>query len=223
MVFMRWIFALLLIANVAFFVVMQMSQNNSGSDPMASHTPYHAEQVRLLPGTDLPQAQPLAPPSEPPLVCLEWGTFSKAELARAQEALKPLQLGEGTVSVHSGPEKTSKYWVYIPPLKSRAEAQKKQEELKDLGIEDSMIMQDNNKWRHAVSLGVFSTQEAADKYLADLRAKNNVKSAKSGPRTLDTGHSSLLIQTSGADFEADLVKLKQNFQGTELKAVPCSN
>ena len=127
------------------------------------------------------------------------------------------------VSVHGAPEKSSKYWVYIPPLKSRSEAQKKQEELKGLGIEDSLIMQDNNKWRHAISLGVFSTQEAANKYLAELRDKNNVKSAKSGPRTLGAGLSSLLIQTSGADFEAGLVKLKQEFPGTELKAVPCAN
>jgi hypothetical protein len=223
MVFMRWIFALLLIANVAFFIVMQMSQGSTGSDPMASHAPYHAEQVRLLPDTDQPQTQAPALPSEPPQVCLEWGIFSKAELARVQDALKPLQLEENAISVRSGPEKFSKYWVYIPPLKSRSEAQKKQEELKGLGIEDSLVMQDNNKWRHAISLGVFSTQEAANKYLAELRDKNNVKSAKSGPRTLDAGHSSLLIQTSGADFEAGLVKLKQEFPGTELKAVPCSN
>ena len=84
-------------------------------------------------------------------------------------------------------------------------------------------MQDNNKWRHAISLGVFSTQEAADKYLAELRTKNNVKSAKSGPRTLEEGHASMLIKASGENLESDLVRLKLDFPGTELKAVPCSN
>jgi hypothetical protein len=32
----------------------------------------------------------------------------------------------------------------------------------------------------------------------------------------------MLIRASGANLEADLVKLKLDFPGTELKAVPCS-
>lgn len=220
-VFMRWMFVLLLIANIAFFGVMQMPHGNSDSDSMASHVPYHAEQIRLLPEADLAQAEPT--PVAPTQICLEWGVFSKSELARAQNALKPLQLEETAITLRSVPEKTSKFWVYIPPLRSRADAQKKQDELKELGVEDSLILQDNNKWRYAISLGVFSTQEAADKYLAELRTKNNVRSARSGPRTLDEGHSSMLIQASDTNLEADLVKLKQDFPGTELKAVPCSS
>ncbi|PWB48011.1 MAG: hypothetical protein C3F18_11655 [Nitrosomonadales bacterium] len=223
--FMRWLFALLLIANIAFFAVMQLPQGSTASDSMANHAPYHAEKIRLLPEADLTRAQPVEaqPPEQPAAatqVCLEWGIFSKQELARAQNALKTLQLGENAIAVRSAPEKASKYWVYIPPLKSRTEAQKKLEELKGLGIEDSLVMQDNNKWRHAISLGVFSTQEAADKYLAELRARD-VKSARSGPRALDDGQSSMLIKASGTNLEAGLVKLKQDFPGTELKAVPC--
>jgi hypothetical protein len=221
-VFMRWMFALLLIANIAFFTVMQLPQGNTGSDSMASHTPYHAEQIRLLPEADLAPAPPSTQQETPPQICLEWGAFSKQTLARAQDALKPLQLEEGAITLRNGPEKTSKFWVYIPPLKSRPEAQKKQEELKELGIEDSLVIQDSNKWRHAISLGVFSTQAAADKYLAELRTKHNVKSAKAGPRSLEDGPSSMIIKASGADFEAGLVKLKQDFPGTEIKAVPCS-
>lgn len=218
---MRWLFALLLIANIAFFAVMQLPEGRPDSDPMASHTPYHAEKIRLLQEMELAPA-PAQQPAAPPQICLEWGVFSKPELDRAQSALQPLQLGEGAITLRSTAEKASKYWVYIPPFKSRPEALKKQEELKELGIEESLVMQDNNKWRHAISLGVFSTQEAADKYLAELRTKYNVKSAKSGPRTLDGGHSSMLIKASGTNLEADLVKLKQDFPGTELKAVPCS-
>lgn len=220
--FMRWIFALLLVVNVGFFAVMQLSQGKQDSDPMARHMPYQAERIRLMPEADPPQAQPVPEPAAPAQICLEWGFFTGQALGRAQDALKSLQLGKDAVTVRAAPEKTSKYWVYIPPLKSRAEAQKKQEELKSLGIEESMVMLDSNKWRNAISLGVFSTQEAADKYLAELRSKKNVKSAKSGPRTLEDGHASLVIQASGANLETDLVKLKQDFPGTELKAVPCS-
>lgn len=220
-VFMRWIFALLVIANVAFFAVMQLSQSNPGVDSMSNHTPYRAEQIHLLPEADLSQSPSPQQPESPPQICLEWGIFSKMELDRAQDMLKPLQLGENAITVNNAPEKASKYWVYIPPAKSRAEAQKKQEELKSLGIEDSLVMQDNNKWRYAISLGVFSTQGAADKYLSQIRAKN-VKSARSGPRILDDGHAIITIKASGSNLEADLIKLKLEFPGTELKAVVCS-
>lgn len=223
---MRWLFALLLIANIAFLAVMQLPEGSPGGDSLTNHAPYRAEHIRMLPEADLGQEKPVEtaplPQAAATQICLEWGVFSQQELARAQNALKTLQLEEGAITVRNTPEKASKYWVYIPPLKSRAEAQKKQEELKGLGIEESLVMQDNNKWRHAISLGVFSTQEAADKYLAELRTKHNVKSAKSGPRTLGDGHSSMLIRASSANLEAGLVKLKLDFPGTELKAVPCS-
>lgn len=222
-VFMRWLFALLLIANMALFAMMQLHQENPGNESIAGHTPLHAEQIRLLSDTDLPQPTLAAtpPPAPAAMVCLEWGIFARQDLAKAQSALRKLQLDEGAVSVHNMPEKASKYWVYIPPLKTKADAQKKQDELKALGIEESLVLQDNNKWRYAISLGVFSTQEAAEKYLAELRGKN-VRSAKAGPRTLDEGHASLRIKATGADLEANVVKIKQDFEGTELKAVPCA-
>ena len=219
---MRWVFALLLLGNIAFFAAMQLPQGKAGSEAMASHAPYLAEKIRLIAEDETPATAPSHPAATPvsPQVCLEWGLFAEQELVQARAALKPLKLGDSDISVRSVPAKASSYWVYIPPLKSRPEANKKVEELKALGIQDSFVMQDNNKWRYAVSLGVFSTQEAADKHLAELRAKN-VKSAKSEPRTLEDDRSSMIIKAGGANIEAELVKLKQDFPATELKAVPC--
>lgn len=216
-VFARWIFTLLLIANIALFAAMQLPRDQAGSDTLASHAPYHAEKIRLI-------AEDEAPPAPAPVaaqVCLEWGLFADQELVQAKAALEPLKLGDSDISVRSAPPKTSTWWVYIPPLKSKQDANKKVEELKGLGMQDSFVMQDNNKWRYAVSLGVFSTQEAANKYLAQIREKG-VKSAQAAPRNQDGGHSSMIIKAAGANIEAELVKLKQDFPATELKAVPCS-
>lgn len=217
---MKWIFTLLLLlGNIAFAVVMLLPQSRPGSDTMVGHAPYLAEKIRLMAEEEI---QPPVPASvAPSQICLEWGLFTGQDISRAKTALKPLQLDEKDLTVRGAPEKTGTYWVYIPPLKSKQEAQKKVDELKSLGVEDSFVMQDNNKWRHAISLGVFSTEDAASKYLTQLRDKG-VKSAKSGPRNLDDNHSSLLIRAAGANIETELVKLKQDFPGTELKAVPCS-
>lgn len=214
----KWIFTLLLLGNIAFAAFMLLPQSRPGADTMAGHAPYLAEKIRLIAEENLPPPVPAS--VTPPQICLEWGLFASQDVSRVKTALKPLQLDEQDLTVRGVPEKTGTYWVYVSPLKSQQEAQKKVDELKSLGIEDSFVMQDNNKWRHAISLGVFSTEEAASKYLAQLRDKG-VKSAKAGPRTLDGNHSSLLIRASGANIEAELVKLKQDFPGTELKAVPC--
>lgn len=220
---MRWIFALLLIANIVFVAAMQWPRDKSGSDSMASHAPYLAEKIRLIAEDETPAStgSQQAPSLEVPQVCLEWGLFTGQELTQARTALEPLNLEDNNISVRHAPPKANTWWVYIPPLKSKQDANKKVEELTKLGVQDSFVMQDNNQWRYAVSLGVFSTQEAADKYLAQVREKG-VKSAKAAPRNQDGGNASIIIKAGGANIETELVKLKQNFPASGLKAVPCS-
>jgi len=71
--------------------------------------------------------------------------------------------------------------VFIPPQANRAAALKKTAELKSLGIDDYFILQDEGKMRWALSLGVFSSEEAARSRLEALRAKG-VRSAQTGER-----------------------------------------
>lgn len=212
---MRWVFALLLLGNIVLFATMQWPQNKSRDDSMANHAPFRAEKIRLITEDEMP---PPAPAPVARQVCLEWGQFAEQDLARAKTALQALKLGEADISVQAA--RANSWWVYIPPLKTKQDANRKVDELKGLGIQDSFVMQDNNSWRYAVSLGVFSTQEAAERYLAQVREKG-VRSAKAAPRNQDGGRSSMVIKASGADIEAELVKLKQDFPATELKAVPC--
>ncbi len=220
LVAMRWVFALLLLANIALFLTMQLPQGKAGTESMAAHAPYLAEKIRLVSEEEaqhLPPRPVTAP--EPARICMEW-TLATHELERAQAALKTLKLDEKDVTLNQASGKTSGYWVYIPPLKSRQEANKKVEELKALGVQDSFVMQDNNKWRYAVSLGIFSSEEGAAKYLAQMREKG-VKSAKTTPRGQESEHASLIIRANREDLEFELVKVKQDFTDSTLKAVAC--
>ena len=72
------------------------------------------------------------------------------------------------------------WWVFVPPQASKAEAEKKAGELKDLAIKDFFIIQEGPN-RFGISLGVFSTEKGGQDRLAELKAKG-VKSAKVGPR-----------------------------------------
>jgi len=97
-----------------------------------------------------------------------------------------------------------------------AAGQPKTAELKALGIDDYFILQEENSMRWAVSLGVFSSEEAAKTRLEALRAKG-VRSAQTGER--GTQVTKIWFQVRGAD-PAIHVKLKEfakALPGTELR------
>ena len=63
------------------------------------------------------------------------------------------------------------WWVFIPPQASRPAAFGKAIELKDLGVEDYFVVQDEGEHRWALSLGIFRTEEAAQARLSALQEK----------------------------------------------------
>ncbi|MDR2366063.1 MAG: SPOR domain-containing protein [Zoogloeaceae bacterium] len=75
------------------------------------------------------------------------------------------------------------WWVFIPPQSDRAAAEKKADELTQLGVKDFFINNSDNQ-KFAISLGIFSGEEAAQRHLAQLREKG-VRSARVGPRRLE--------------------------------------
>jgi len=77
------------------------------------------------------------------------------------------------------------WWVHIPPQANKAGADKKMAELKDMGVDDSIIINDEGPNHWAISLGVFSTKEAADAYLKKLNGLG-VRSARIDAREKPT-------------------------------------
>ena len=212
---MRWIFFLLLLANAVFFGYMQFSGGRS-EESLSAHAPLNAENVHLLGIAPLPSAKPKP---AAPQVCLEWGSFANAELEQAKQALKRLNLG-GKVAVRDMGEHVT-YWVLIPPLKSKQDAEKKLAQVKALGVDDVALMPERDKWHNAVSLGLFSTLEAANKYLEEVR-KKGVRSATVDTRGKDAKQS-LFVKDASEAVSAELVKIKLDFPGSELKAVACED
>jgi len=231
---MRIIFLLLLAANLALLAWFQhFSPADSAADPEPARRQISPEKMRVLQDREpagvaaapKPGARPAAsavaahgaPAPAAPGACSEWGGFAIAEAPKAEQALAPLALGARLVQRRS--DETAGWWVFIPPQGNRATALKKTAELKALGIDDYFILQDEGKMRWAVSLGIFSTEEAAKNRLEALRAKG-VRSAQTGDR--DTAVSKIWFQVRGADA-ALLAKLResaQGFPGTEVRDCP---
>lgn len=215
---------MLILTNGLFYYLMSQSPEQGGgqreSQAVAQHEPVNPESIRQLSETEAHTVLSIPAPVVEP-VCLEWASFSVEESIQAKEALQALALQDDRFKLVSAPEKSSQFWVFVPPFKSRAEAQKKLDELKSLDVVDAYVIQDKSGQGFAISLGVFSSKEGADKYLAQIRQKG-VKSAKSGPRGQGVGIVTIRIQSAGPEFEAALVRMKQEtFPDTVLKATAC--
>ena len=212
---MRTLFYMLVLANVAFFAFAYSGAGaDTRGDAQIIGQQLNPQKIRLL----MPeQVSALTRKTEPPklsAVCLEWGAFVGGDTTRAVQALEPLGLGAKLTQRRQ--EDVAGFWVYIAPLASRQAATQKAVELKRLDVEEYFVVPDDPKWRNAISLGVFKTEEAAKARLDAVRAKG-VKSAAIGKR--DTQLSKTYFQVHDADpaVAAKLNELKQGFAGTEVR------
>ena len=227
---MRAFFLLLVLVNLAYFAYGRVVLEGGGADGRIPQLQVAAERIKLLKATervpaDKPQVPRKAlPPALPktatvaPAACLEWGIFSGPGVARAERALASLELPEGqverTVTDAGG------YWVYMSPLKNKAEVDRKVRELRDLGVTEFFVVQDAGQWRNAISLGIFRTDEGAQAFLAGLKQRG-VRSAIVTRRENFLKQVAFYVREPDEATVARLTLLQQEFPGSEMKAGPC--
>lgn len=132
-------------------------------------------------------------------VCLAWNNMAGGDADRLQSMLSSKWSAFKVVRRQlpvGGP-----YWVFVPPLANKAAAERKASELKTLGVVDYFIVQESGANHLAVSLGVFSTEQAAKDRLEVLRGQG-VRSAQMGPRNPPP----VTIEARGAPGQADALR-----------------
>jgi hypothetical protein len=125
-----------------------------------------------------PEPAPEAKADKPP-VCLTWRPLPLADADRLA-ALLAKRFGNYKVTRKQTSSDSNGWWVFIPPVPSKAEAERKSLELRELGVTEFFIVQDELN-RNAISLGVFSTEKGGQDKLAELKARG-VRSAQVAPR-----------------------------------------
>jgi len=221
---MRIAFSLLLLANLGFFAWAYFGAGRAADEPQLMEQQLNPQEIRLLGAEQVAKLaaerakqtveRPKAPLKAPVVACLEFGAFSLGEVPRVQQALEPLGLGPRLTQRRA--DEVASYWVFIPPLRNRQAANLKAAELKKLGVEDFFIVQEDPKFRFAISLGVFKTEEAARSRLAELRTKG-VRSARVGPKETSVQKVYFAIREVPDALVIRLNDLRQNFAGTELR------
>ena len=220
---MRLLFLLLLAANLGFFAWMRFL---APPDPAVDRQPLarqlDAQNLRIVGANELARApslppaqpKPVAPAPEPAtLACLEWGSFNPADATRAAQRLEPLALG-ARLAQYRG-EETAGWWVHMPPQGNRAAALRKAAELKQLGVDDYFILQDAGPLRWALSLGVFSTEDAAKAHLEALRAKG-VRTAIIERRDTRVPKVWFQVREADAPLRDRLRAIARDFEGATL-------
>jgi hypothetical protein len=211
---MRLLFLLLVLANLAYFAWTRFfSPEDAISDRAPLSRQIEPEKLPIVPPAPAGPASALL--SAAGSSCLEWGGFALAEALLAQKALEPLALGARLSERRS--DETAGWWVFIPPQGNRAAALKKTEELKALGVDDFFVVQDEGRFRWAVSLGVFSSEVAAQSRLGSLRERG-VKTAQLGQRDAAVMKVWLRIRDTQAAEQVKIKDLAAQSPGTELRA-----
>ncbi len=171
---MRAVLLLLLLANLAMFAWRQGwlgPTADSGREPERAARQIAADRIRVLTPPPAPAAGaaagdvgPVATAAGPS--CLEFGDFDEASLARVQARLASLSLGDRlrarTVAAPGW------FVVHLPPLPTRADAERIAQELRGRGIRDLIVMGQNSTMPNAIVLGSFRDVELAQRQQAEL-------------------------------------------------------
>jgi len=223
----RIVFFLLVLANLAFFAWVYFGTSWISDERQLMEQQLNPQEIRLLSADQVAKLaaerakqiaerpKPLSKPSA--IACLELGAFNTGDAPRVQQALEPLALGSRLSQRRA--DEIASYWVFIPPLRSRQSANLKAAELKKLGVEDFFIVQEDPKFRLAISLGVFKTEEAANARLAELR-KRGVRTARVGPKETSVQKVYFAIREVPDALVTRLNDIRQGFPGIELKDCP---
>jgi len=101
--------------------------------------------------------------------CVEWGSFGDTELAQALIWLSA-RFPQLTVNTRRGEEAQS-WMVRIPPLRNAAAAQARASALRQQGLGEVFVFQDAGPNQHALSLGLFRSEDAARRFMESLNTK----------------------------------------------------
>lgn len=199
---MKTLFFLLLSANLIFILLGQFGTDPNQQASASSPRPeLHPEKISLLPAPD---------------TCVEWGNFLGKELKQAETSIAGLGLSDSVKQRVAG--KVPVYWVYIPPRNTREEAERKTEELKKLGIGDYFLIDSNDQWNNAISMGMLRNPDTARRLLIELKMKG-LRSVTIGERNLD--QMAFIIRNPTAETMEKLRELKATFLESRLTTLKC--
>jgi hypothetical protein len=204
-------------------------KNQLAPERMQQLTPTQARQAAAS-AAPVPQAEVAAPLPEPTpapapvpapvardlVACVQAGPFSTADARRFEARVARLGLTPRQSRIEMPYQEVTSRLVYLPPNGGREGAQRRVAELRERGVTNFFIMQnDTSPLRYAISLGVFKSDGAAQKLVADLQRQGvrGVRILPRGPQVTRAGYQYRQIEAGERDR---LTGIADNYNGVEV-------
>jgi len=202
-------------------------KNQLAPERMQQLTPTQARQAAAS-AAPQPQAEVAAPLPEPApapvpvpvardlVACVQAGPFSTADARRFEARVARLGLAPRQSRIEIPYQEVTSRLVYLPPNGGREGAQRRVAELRERGVTNFFIMQnDTSPLRYAISLGVFKSDGAAQKLVADLQRQGvrGVRILPRGPQVTRAGYQYRQIDAGERDR---LTGITDNYNGVEV-------
>ena len=212
---MRALFLLLVLANVVFFAYVNWLRAPDSSAELIPKLQVNPDRIRVIgPGEKARTGSAARDAS----ACLEWSGFAGADIARADAAVATLQLPG--VMVQRAVADAGGYWVFLPPMKTKADVDKRVAALKARGVKDFYVVQETGQWRNAISLGIFKSEDTARSMAAKLK-DSGVPGVTLERRENMLKQVVYFLREPIPATIMRLAELQRDFPNTEVKAVPC--
>ena len=145
--------------------------------------------------------------------CVEFSGVPAAELPKAREGFAAMKLGDRLVERRV--EEITRHWVFMPAARDKRAAEATMQELRRKGITDLSIRPD-----FTISMGVFSTEEAARRYLRYVEDRG-AKGAQAGPFAKEMRDIVFLVREPDSELVQRMALLQRDYLGSALRAVTC--
>jgi hypothetical protein len=200
-------------------------KNQLAPERMQQLTPTQARQAAAS-AAPQPQAEvatPLPAPAPAPVpvardlvACMQAGPFSTADARRFEARVARLGLAPRQSRIEIPYQEVTSRLVYLPPNGGREGAQRRVAELRERGVTNFFIMQnDTSPLRYAISLGVFKSDGAAQKLVADLQRQGvrGVRILPRGPQVTRAGYQYRQIDAGERDR---LTGIADDYSGVDI-------
>lgn len=210
---MRAVVLLLLVANLVLWAGWRLGGGEGNGEPDRVAQQIAADRIRIVARNEPPPAT--RPAGETRLRCIAWGGLGEA----TADKLSPLitrRAPEVMLARETEQAIINGYRVQLDKLGARAAAERKARDLRELGVADYLVTGGNGAW--LISLGVFSSEAAANTHLAAMR-KRGVRSASI--ERVDYKETRVRISVSGDAASVDAAAAEVARELPDLRSELC--
>lgn len=214
---MKWLLIVLILFNVLFFLFTEM-RTDRATESLLAHQNLSSEKIHVL-----DSGEPVSPgaatttASAAAARCVEWGPIDSDKLSAIRKATGTLAISG---MVREKAQAGSRWWVYLPPLASEAQANERVAALKSSGVSDVLVIRNDPFLNNGISLGVFNDEDAAKTQLAEL-ARKGVADARVISRAKPDSPTSLIFSLGNTQAEQEFGRLKQAYPAIAERDAAC--